>query len=123
MEIKEVLDGVIEKLEKVVKESDVTSDEYKVASRQLMELTKQRIEVEKIENSKLEQTNKDVSSKKNKKIEVILKIAEIGVPILVVCLNWAQTRSYARMICDFEKDYTFTTSAGKGISGLFRLKR
>ena len=29
---------------------------------------------------------------------------------------------FARMLCEFEKDYTFTTTAGRSLSSLFKFK-
>lgn len=121
METKQMFDEVIEKLRKVVMESDVTSEEYKIASRQLMEMSKQRIELEKIEKTKLDQADREAMNKKGRKVEIILKVAEITVPLLMLGLRHAQTVSYAKMICNFEENGTFTTSAGKGLTGILRI--
>lgn len=53
----------------------------------------------------------------------IVKIVEIGAAIVAVPLIEAGCKkAFAKMICEFEKDYTFTTSAGKTLANLFRFK-
>ena len=53
----------------------------------------------------------------------IVKVVEIGAAIIAVPLIEAGCKkAFAKMICEFEKDYTFTTSAGKTLANLFRFK-
>lgn len=53
----------------------------------------------------------------------IVKIVEIGATIIAVPLIDAGCKkAFAKLICEFEKDYTFTTSAGKTLANLFRFK-
>lgn len=53
----------------------------------------------------------------------IVKIVEIGAAIVAVPLIDAGCKkAFAKLICEFEKDYTFTTSAGKTLANLFRFK-
>lgn len=53
----------------------------------------------------------------------IVKVVEIGAAIIAVPLIEAGCKkAFAKMICEFEKDYTFTTSAGKALGNLFRFK-
>lgn len=53
----------------------------------------------------------------------IVKIVEIGAAIIAVPLIDAGCKkAFAKLICEFEKDYTFTTSAGKTLANLFRFK-
>lgn len=53
----------------------------------------------------------------------IVKIVEIGAAIVAVPLIEAGCKkAFAKLICEFEKDYTFTTSAGKTLANLFRFK-
>lgn len=51
----------------------------------------------------------------------IIKCVEIGAAIIATPLIEAGIRkAFAKTICEFEKDYTFTTSAGKSLSKLFK---
>lgn len=53
----------------------------------------------------------------------IVKVVEIGSAIIAVPLIEAGCKkAFAKLICEFEKDYTFTTSAGKTLANLFRFK-
>lgn len=58
------------------------------------------------------------------KNEKIMKLVEIGAAIVVAPLIEAGCKkAFARMICEFEKDYSFTTTAGKTLSALFKFKK
>ena len=63
----------------------------------------------------------------NKKTMLLGAAAQIGIfaagLILGPFIESACKRGYARMLCEFEKDYTFTTTAGRQLSGLFRFKK
>ena len=60
---------------------------------------------------------------KDKK-EKILKVLEIGTAFVAAPLiEAACKKGFARMICEFEKDYNFTTMAGKSLSSLFKFKK
>ena len=62
---------------------------------------------------------KDLDSDKRDKI---IKLVEIGAAVIITPIIEAKCRKvFAEMICSFEKDYTFTTTAGKALSKLFRL--
>ena len=62
---------------------------------------------------------RDMDSDKKDKI---IKDVEIGAAVIVTPIVEAKCRKiFAEMICSFEKDYTFTTTAGKTLSKLFKL--
>lgn len=53
----------------------------------------------------------------------IIKCIEIGAGIVLVpTVEFLFRRAFAKDICEFEKEYTWTTSAGRGLSSLFRFK-
>ena len=60
----------------------------------------------------------DDSTKKDR----ILKAAEIGAMIAIPLITAGCNKKFAKMLCNFEKDYTFTTTAGRTLGGLFKLK-
>lgn len=63
-------------------------------------------------------------NKKDKNKDLIMKAVEIGAAVIAAPLIEAGCKkAFAQMICEFEKDYNFTTLAGKGLSGLFRFKK
>lgn len=97
----------------------------------LENITKNRVENEKIriegEKINLErEKNCDVINIENDKlvIDSLLKVLEIGVVLVAVPVveNRFKTK-FAKMICEFEKDYNFTTTAGRSLSSLFKFKK
>lgn len=124
-------------LEQVIKDrlkvalDDLESDESKRAFKEAMEAIDRMIQIERIDVSRLELESKDrlEESKLNKSKEEqrkndILRIVEVvAVPVGLFVLDCLFKRYYMRSVCNFEKDYTFTTTPGKSISGLFKFKR
>lgn len=54
----------------------------------------------------------------------LVKYIEIGAFVLAAPLIDAGCKkAFAKMICDFEVDYNFTTTAGKSLSSLFKFKK
>lgn len=52
-----------------------------------------------------------------------LKLFEVLAAMIVVpAIDYAVKNTFARTLCNFEKDYTFTTTAGKSLSSLFKFK-
>lgn len=68
--------------------------------------------------------NDEELRKKETKNNNIMRGIEIGAGILLTpIIEFATKKVFAKMICNFEKDYTFTTSAGRSLSGFFRFKK
>lgn len=42
--------------------------------------------------------------------------------IVTPMIDYGVKKVLAKMLCEFEKDYTFTTSAGKSLMGMFKFK-
>lgn len=108
---KELLEKVINDRLKISLSQEVSEEERKQALKDAMEATDRHIQIEKMESSRKE-------DKKNK----ILKCVEIGVPVALFALDCTFKIIYMKKVCNFEKDYTFTTTPGKGIGSLFRFK-
>lgn len=99
LKMKEAVESDGEQGEKALKEAMLATDKY-------IELTNARV--------------RETESKGGK----IFKIIEIGSTVLVIPLiDYFSKRSFVKMLCNFEKDYTFTTSAGRSLSSLFRFKK
>ena len=74
-----------------------------------------------IELEKLDDARKD--KRDEKKWNRIFKAAEIGGTIwLIPTMNYLFNMKFAKQICNFEKDYTFTTTPGRTLGSLFRRK-
>lgn len=98
-----------------------TDDDKKAAAfKEAMEALNKQIEISKIDASNDEEESKLKEAKKDR----IIRCVELGATVLLTpVLDYAFKKSFAKIICSFEKDYTFTTTAGKTFGGLFRFKR
>ena len=131
-----LLDKVIKNRLEQVQQPDGGSDEDKQAFREAMEALNKKIELEKIEVSHLEQIKRMEMEKEQNLRDEIVKVGEakkdrwvqiflfVGGALLVPAVDHLRTNNYIKKLCNFEKDYTFTTSAGRGLtSSLFRFKK
>lgn len=127
-EVKESLcEEVLTELD-IMKGEEVGSDKHKAALDTVTKLTDRLIEIEKIEldsrdknktrESEMFYKNAQMAEdKRNRWINVVVKVVEIGVPVLTYV--WATNRSLR-----FEETGTFTTQAGRhSIGNLFRFRR
>ncbi len=56
--------------------------------------------------------------------ERMIKYAEIALAVIVTPMIEAGCKhAFAKMICEFEKDYNFTTMAGRSLNSLFKFKK
>lgn len=100
------------------------SDEEKEAFRKAMEAVEKQTEISKVEASKDEVNSKQELAKSEAKRNMIIKGVEIGVALVAVpVVQYFCNKGYAKLICTFEKDYTFTTSAGRSLNKLFNFKK
>lgn len=113
MENKELLETVIkDRLEKANSE-DLDMEVRKSNFKEAMDAIDRSIELEKISSAKIEQ-----------KWSRIAKYIEVGaIPACLIVIDYVCKRSHTTRICNFEKDYTFTTTPGRSLSGLFRFKK
>lgn len=113
MESKKLLEEVIKENLKIARDYEIGCEEQSKAFKQAMEAIDRCIELDKIEDKKKEQ-------KENK----LVKYIEIAViPAGLIILDYAFKRSFMKSVCNFEKDYTFTTTPGRSISSFFKFKR
>ena len=102
-ENKKLLEDVIkDRLTKSLGDSDEASEAFKEA----MEAIDRQ--------NTLDKDNKDR----------IVKFVEIGTAVVLAPLiETGCKKAFAHMICEFEKNDSFTTMAGKSLSGLFKFKK
>lgn len=113
MEIKNLLEETVKKRLEEIAGDSITEEEKKQAFDEAMKAADRVIEIEKVE-----------AEKDGKKTNWILKVAEMAaVPALLTCLEYVFKMRFTKTVCNFEKDYTFTTQAGRSISQFFRFKR
>lgn len=111
METKQLLEAVVkDRLEKAAS-ADLSQEDREAAFKEAMAATDRLTELEKVEMDK-------------PVLPVWVKYVEIvGVPIVLGAVDYGFKRGFARYICNFEKDYTFTTQAGRSLSQFFKFKK
>ena len=113
MEHKDLLEKVIKNRLETSLDCSVNPEEKEQAFKEAMEAMDRCIELERAESAKNEQG-----------LNRIVKYVEVAaVPVGVLVLDSIIKWKYMKTICNFEKDYTFTTTPGRGISSFFRFKR
>jgi len=121
---KKLLDEVIKNRLETAKQSTADADGNNAAFRQAMEAIDRRIEIDKIDASYEEQSKKQEQSKKEVDINMWIQIGGLVASMVVVpTMNHFYNMRYAKTLCHFEKDYTFTTTPGKATSKFFNFGR
>ena len=121
-ENRKLLDEVIHNRLDEALNSDA-NDEDNAAFKQAMEAIDRRIKLSELDATSDEQTKKLESTKEEAKKDRWIRIAEVcAIPVVLVGFQHACNMRYARTLCNFEKDYTFTTSAGRAMSRFFNFK-
>lgn len=89
-----------------------------------LEIIKQKFKMKEMNfNGKIEKFKADLEADEAAKQRMI-KYAEIALAVIVTPMIEAGCKhAFAKMICEFEKDYNFTTMAGKTLNSLFKFKR
>lgn len=109
---KKLLDEVITKRLEEAKASEAGTEKGDVAFKQAMDAIDRRNEVD-----------NQSASKKNAWIGHVIRGVEVLAAILVVpAVQHCYNMKYAKTLCNFEKDYTFTTTAGKATKSFFNFK-
>ena len=60
---------------------------------------------------------KDLNEQQTSKLLTLITVFAIT-PVI----DYGVKKVFAKMLCEFEKDYTFTTTAGKTLSSIFKFK-
>lgn len=114
MKSKDLLEKVIEENLKVASEWEPGTEEHDKAFKEAMNAIDRCIELDKMEDKKKEQ-------KDNKVVKYIEVIAiPVGLVLLKGAFDFATKWYFAKKVCNFEKEYTFTTTPGRSISSWFK---
>ena len=139
---RELLEGVIEERLRLVQFADPENEVNKAMFKEAMEALSKQIEFDKIDASHKEQVEKlkienerlkaeceknlrdETAKKKEAAKDRWVQIGIFGAGLVVApIIEHVSKKGFARYICEFEKDYTFTTSPGRSLSSLFRFKK
>ena len=89
-----------------------------------MEERKQNYEMRRDELTHNREKEKAEIEAKKVRNEMLIKGIEIAAAVLVTpIMDFRCKTAFAQMLCEFEKDYNFTTMAGRSLSGLFKFKK
>ena len=111
-ENKKLLDEVINDRLTKAKDSNVSDEESVAAFKQAMEAIDRRNEID-----------KQAVAKRDNRLTIAIRIAEVAAAIVIVpFMQHRFNMKYAESLCHFEKDYTFTTTAGKATKSFFNFK-
>lgn len=118
---KQLLEEVIQKrLELALKAEGEISE---AAFEEAMEAIDRQTAIDKIKLEALNNQDKMQVDKNRDRRDSVIKCLEIGATIIAAPIITAKiNKTFAHMLCEFEKDYNFTTTAGKSLSKIFKLK-
>lgn len=118
---RDLLSEVIEdRLERALSGEDDDNKAFKEA----MEAISKQNELYSIDVSNQKNAHDEQIRREEAKKDRIVQVATFAAGLVVApIVEFICKKSYAKMLCEFEKDYTFTTTAGRGLSSLFRFKK
>ena len=89
-----------------------------------LEVVRQKFKMKELNvNKKIEEAKMKLENDQAAK-DRLIKCGEIALAVLVTPMIEAGCKkAFAKMICDFEKDYNFTTMAGRSLSSIFKFKK
>ena len=89
-----------------------------------LEESKQEFEMNKVEVMHENELEKAKLEAKQAKLNTAIKAVEIVAAVAIAPLiDFRCKETFAHMLCEFEKDYNFTTMAGRSLSALFKFKK
>ena len=89
-----------------------------------LEEMRQEFELHRDELNYYREKEKAELEAKKARNEMLIKGIEIAAAVIVAPLIDTRCKTaFAHMLCEFEKDYNFTTMAGRSLSGLFKFRK
>ena len=110
--------------EEVKSNLDSIRDDKNRAFQMQVEEMRQEFELHRDELNYYREKEKAELEAKKARNEMLIKGIEIAAAVIVTPLIDMRCKTtFAHMLCEFEKDYNFTTMAGRSLSGLFKFKK
>ena len=110
--------------EEVKSNLDSIRDDKNRAFQMQLEEMRQEFELHRDELNYYREKEKAELEAKKARNEMLIKGVEIAAAVIVAPLIDTRCKTvFAHMLCEFEKDYNFTTMAGKSLSGLFKFRK
>lgn len=115
---------LVNKLEIEDKKNEVQrrKNELEINAKKEVDKEKLKLDSEKIRLENQKSVNNYNLEQDKLKTQRLLKVLEVTAAVILTPMidNKFRTK-FAKMICNFEKDYNFTTTAGRSLSKLFKL--
>ena len=115
---------LVNKLEIEDKKNEVQrrKNELEINAKKEVDKEKLKLDAEKIRLENQKSVNNYNLEQDKLRTQRLLKILEVTAAVVLTPMidNKFRTK-FAKMICNFEKDYNFTTTAGRSLSKLFKL--
>lgn len=115
---------LVNKLEIEDKKNEVQrrKNELEINAKKEVDKEKLKLDAEKIRLENQKSVNNYNLEQDKLSTQRLLKILEVTAAVILTPMidNKFRTK-FAKMICNFEKDYNFTTTAGRSLSKLFKL--
>ena len=110
--------------EEVKSNLDSMRDDKNRSFQMQLEEMRQEFELHRDELNYYREKEKAELEAKKARNEMLIKGIEIATAVIVAPLIDTRCKTaFAHMLCEFEKDYNFTTMAGKSLSGLFKFRK
>lgn len=120
-ENKKLLEDLIQ--ERLQRAMDADDEKSNVAFEEAMQAIDRQMAIDRVNFESLNTRERIEEEKVKDKRDSIIKCLEIGATIIAAPIITAKiNKTFAHMLCEFEKDYNFTTTAGKSLSKIFKLK-
>ena len=99
-------------------------EERHAAFKEGMEAVSKQIELRKMKQEEERALREEENKKHDVFIDRCIQVGTFAAGLIVApCIEGAVKKGFAKLLCEFEKDYSFTTSAGRSLSNLFRFKK
>ena len=103
---------------------NLQGDERHEAFKEGMEAVSKQIELQKMKQDEARALREEENKKHDVFIDRCIQVGTFAAGLVVAPLiDGAVKKGFAKLMCEFEKDYSFTTTAGRSLSGLFRFKK
>lgn len=122
-ENRELLEEVLKDRLEVANQAEAGSEESTAALKEAMDIVDR---IQKLDNNEIDKQRhirEEKAKAKTDKVMFWVHVGEIAATTVVVpTLYYVFNSGFARQVCEFEKDYSFTTGAGQAVRGLFSKK-
>ena len=98
-------------------------EERHAAFKEGMEAVTKQIELQKMKQEEERALREEENKKHDVFVERCIQVGTFAAGLVVApAIEYGVKKGFAKLLCEFEKDYSFTTSAGRSLSDLFKFR-